>query len=51
MDYYLSFGAKSSNFDNKIRFSIDARMILKKKISKNPIQSATGKKYFNITRV
>lgn len=40
-----------SNFDNKIRFSIDARMILKKKISKNPIQSATGKKYFNITRV
>ena len=34
------------NLTNKIRFSIDARFILKKDMKKNHIQSATGKKYF-----
>lgn len=34
------------NFTNKIRFSIDARFILKKHMKKNHVQSSTGKEYF-----
>lgn len=34
------------NLTNKIRFSIDARFILKKHMKKNHVQSSTGKEYF-----
>ena len=41
----------ATNYTKKIRMSLDARFMLKKRMLNNPKQGATRKKYFKIITV